>query len=336
MWGRLTMKKYNRILSSIFFFLFLFLLPSEKLYCWGFFGHKHINHHAVFLLPPEMYAFFKRNIAYLADHAADPDKRRYAIAEEAPRHYIDMDHYSADAYNTLPRRWDQAVKLYSADSLHAHGIAPWWIITMYGRLKKSFQACDGEAILKNAADIGHYIADIHVPLHTNSNHNGQKTDQHGIHAFWESRLPELYAVRQYDMFIGRAAYLSSPSEFIWKRVHESSIASDSVLVIEKKISRQFPPDKRFAYETRNGVVVRQYAERYAAAYHRQLNGMVERRMREAIEAVASFWFTAWVDAGQPDISTLNFSIDQHTTRSSLDSLQAAWLKGNIIGRTCTN
>lgn len=314
----------------------LSMLPNNKIFCWGFFGHRHINHHAVFLLPPDLYAFFKKNITYLSEHSADPDKRRYAIAEEGPRHYIDMDHYSVDAFTTLPRNWDQAVKIYSADSLQAHGIAPWWIMTMYGRLKKAFTECNAEAILRTSADIGHYIADIHVPLHASSNHNGQKTDQHGIHAFWESRLPELYAVRHYDMLIGRATYLSNPAEFIWQRVHESALASDTVLSLEKKISKQFPPDKRFAYENRNGIVVRQYAERYASVYHNRLNGMVERRMRDAIAAVASFWFTAWVDAGQPNISSLVFNSDSYAVRASLDTLQSSWLKGNIIGRTCTN
>ena len=330
------MKKRNHLLFVVLVFLSMLLLTSTHVYCWGFFGHRHINYHAVFLLPPELYSFYKKNITYLTDHATDPDKRRYAVADEGPRHYIDMDHYAADAYKTLPRNWDKAVKLYSEDSLTAHGIAPWWIIKTYSRLKRAFLVCDAEKILSISADLGHYIADIHVPLHTSSNHNGQKTDQQGIHAFWESRLPELYAVRQYDMFIGRATFLSDPMEFIWKRVHESALAADTVLSIEKKISTQYPLDKRFAYENRNGIMVRQYAERYALLYHNRLNGMVERRMRESIAAIASFWYTAWIDAGQPDISSLVFSDEQYAASASLDSLQSAWLKGKIIGRTCTN
>jgi hypothetical protein len=35
-----------------------------------------------------------------------------------------------------------------------------------------------------------------------------------------------------------------------------------------------------------------------------LQGMVERRMQQSIYAVASFWYTAWVNAGQPDLKTL--------------------------------
>ena len=32
--------------------------------------------------------------------------------------------------------------------------------------------------------------------------------------------------------------------------------------------------------------------------------MIERRMRQSIYAIASFWYTAWVNAGQPDLKSL--------------------------------
>jgi hypothetical protein len=220
-----------------------------------------------------------------------------------------MDHYLQGPKDSLPRKWDDAVLRFSADTLNAHGIAPWWIMIMQARLKKAFRECNADAILKISADLGHYIADVHVPLHASSNHNGQKTDQLGIHGFWESRLPELYAEKQYDFIIGPAAYLNSPLHFIWDRVYESAAAADTVLKVEKKISNAYPMDFRFAYESRNGVVLRQYAAQYAGIYHRKLNGMVERRMRDAIYGVASFWFTAWVDAGQPDLSQLRSSLN---------------------------
>jgi hypothetical protein len=253
-----------------------------------------------------MIGFYKSHIRYLADHATDPDKRRYAVAEEAPRHYIDMDHYENNV-QLLPKKWEEAVAQYSEDSLQAHGIAPWWIMVMQGRLKKAFEARDPNMILKTSADIGHYIADVHVPLHASSNHNGQKTEQHGIHGFWESRLPELYAEKEYDLLIGKAGYLANPAQLIWQRVQESALASDSVLKMEKQLSLRVPSDQRFSYEIRNGMVMRQYSSSYALQYHRKLNGMVERRMRSAIHGVASFWLSAWIDAGQPDLSQLKAS-----------------------------
>ncbi|MFM1794542.1 MAG: hypothetical protein RL642_927, partial [Bacteroidota bacterium] len=131
----------------------------------------------------------------------------------------------------------------------------------------------------------------------------QKTDQLGIHAFWESRLPELFAEKQYDLWLGKAAYLDQPLQFIWNRVYESGAAADTVLKVEKELSKKYADHERMSYEYRNNMLVRQYAERYALRYHQALNGMVERRMRSAVQAVASFWYTAWVEAGQPDLSS---------------------------------
>src|SRR3982750_1372715 len=86
------------------------LLPCwHACYCWGFFAHKQINYYAVFLLPPEMMVLYKPNIAFLTEHAVDPDKRRYAVAAEAARHYIDIDLYGKAPSLTLPRNWDSAV-----------------------------------------------------------------------------------------------------------------------------------------------------------------------------------------------------------------------------------
>lgn len=285
-------------LSCAIFFLNSLAKPS---YSWGFWGHRFINNNAVFLLPPPMVGFYKQHINYLTAHAADADMRRYSIKEEAPRHYIDLDQYQKTGSAKIPVQWKDAVNQYSVDSLQLHGIVPWWIMVMHERLKNAFAEKDVEQILKLSADIGHYIADAHVPLHASSNHNGQKTDQLGIHAFWESRLPELFAEKQYDLFIGRAAYLKEPLHFIWDRVYESGAAADTVLKIEKELSRQSADHEKMSFEYRNDRLVRQYSEKYAARYHKQLNGMVERRMRSSVYAVASFWYTAWVDAGQPNL-----------------------------------
>src|SRR3954470_5994158 len=58
-------------------------------YCWGFFAHQKINYYAVFLLPPQMLIFYKAHIDFIHDHAVDPDKRRYMVSAEGPRHFID-------------------------------------------------------------------------------------------------------------------------------------------------------------------------------------------------------------------------------------------------------
>ncbi len=312
--------------------LLLVFAYTPSVFCWGFYGHRMINYYAVFLLPPEMILLYKPNIDFLTEHAVDPDKRRYAVPEEGPRHYIDLDKYGQFPWDSLPRNWNEAVKKYSTDSLQKHGIVPWWVQTMLSWLTQAFKEKDQVKILKLSAEIGHYISDAHVPLHASSNHNGQYSNQRGIHGFWESRVPELLAEKQWDFFIGKADYLANPGRFIWSRVLESGAAADTVLRYERELSRQFPPDQKYAFEERNGTVIRQYSTAYTIRYDKLLKGMVERRMRQSIYAVASFWYTAWVNAGQPDLSMLSNKEFTPADQEAFDQLNRDWKNNPIKGR----
>src|SRR6188508_2740852 len=97
------------------------LFASDS-FCWGFFAHQKINYYATFLLPPEMMVLYKPNIDFIAEHAVDPDKRRYAVKDEGPRHYIDIDHYGQYPYPNLPRQWNAAIAKFGEDSVREYGI----------------------------------------------------------------------------------------------------------------------------------------------------------------------------------------------------------------------
>jgi hypothetical protein len=307
--------------------LFLFIttiLFSTDCFCWGFYAHQKINYHAVFLLPPEMLVFYKRHLQFLSDHSGDPDKRRYVVEEEGARHFIDIDHYGPYPFDSLPRRWSEAVACYGEDTLNRYGIAPWWLIATQYRLIEAFKEKDARRILKLSNDLAHYMADVHVPLHVSSNHNGQLTGQQGVHSFWETRLPELLADREWNFFTAKAAYVANPAQLIWERVLESARAADTVLHCERELSASFPPDRKFAFEERNGVIVRQYSSAFAVAYNNKLDGMAERRMRQSMHAIASLWLTAWVDAGQPDLRPLAGKEFGEEDVKEFEALNRAW------------
>jgi hypothetical protein len=279
-----------------------------------------------------MMVLYKPNITFITEHAVDPDKRRYAIAGEGARHYIDIDRYGKYPFPELPKKWNDAVAKFSEDTLKAYGIVPWWVQIMLQRLTKAFKEKNQASILKLSAELGHYVADAHVPLHANSNHNGQYTNQQGIHAFWESRVPELLADKEWDFFIGKAEYIKDPGNFIWQRVLESAAAADTVLKFEKELTAEFPADQKFSFEYRNGVIIRQYSSSFTKAYDSKLRGMIERRMRQAIYAVASFWYTAWVNAGEPDLTKLTNREFSDDDLREFESLNAAWKNNPIKGR----
>lgn len=323
------MKKFVKSLLLIL----ALLLVYYPCFCWGFYAHQKINYYACFLLPPDMMVLYKSNIAFLSEHAIDPDKRRYAVKDEAPRHYIDIDHYGKYPYAALPHKWKDAVAKFGEDSLTSQGIVPWHVQVMLGRLTLAFKDKSYSRIMKNSAEIGHYIADAHVPLHASSNHNGQLTNQKGIHGFWESRVPELLADKEWDFIIGKAQYIKDPGAFIWDRVRESGHASDSVLSIERELTKQFSEDKKYSFEIRSGKTIKQYSTAFTIAFNKKLDGMIERRMRQSIFCIASFWYTAWVNAGQPNLKSLvNQKFNEADTKE-FEELNTKWSNAEkIIGR----
>lgn len=298
---------------------------------WGFFAHQKINRLAVFTLPNGMIKFYKTHIDYLSEHAVDPDKRRYSDSLEAPRHFLDADHYGEKPFEVLPEKWNDAVAKLSKDTLEAYGIVPWTIERNYYALVRAFKERDSLKILRYSADLGHYIGDAHVPLHTTENYNGQLTGQHGIHGFWESRLPELFS-QQYDFFVGRAQYIENPLKKAWEIVRNTYTYKDSVLLIEAGLNASFAKDRKYGFSQRNGRVERQYSEDYAKAYHEALNGMVERQMRASILAIGSYWYSAWVDAGQPHLKNMAKKELSAEERKRLQDEEAQYRKGKMKGR----
>lgn len=324
--------------------LFLLLIPlvlagyrgEHKARRWGFFGHKRINRIAIFTLPPEMFGFYKEHIEFLTEHAVDPDKRRYAVDGEAPRHYIDIDHYveeGNDPFEIMPEDWDAAIEKFTEDTLQAYGIVPWYLNVMKQKLTKAFESKNVDLILKYSADIGHYIGDAHVPLHTTENYNGQLTDQKGIHGLWESRLVEVND-DNYDYYIGKAEYVEDVKSYFWEAIKGSHAAVDSVLTFEKTLTEEFDADKKYSFEQRGTQTVKVYSKEFSDEYHMRLDGMVERRLRRSILAVGSIWYTCWVDAGQPDLGALQNTPPSEELLEEMKAVDDQYHDGKHKGRIC--
>lgn len=278
-----------------------FHLDGEE--TWGFYAHSLINRMAIFSLPPEMIGFYKPHTQYIGDNAVNPDRRRYAVKGEAEKHFIDLDHYGDSALQILPMYWPEAIQKISEDSLRANGIGPWSAYLTFLSLTKALEDKNPTAILRLSADLGHYLADLNVPLHTTKNYNGQLTGQNGIHGFWESRVPELMS-EDYSLWIGQASYVSKPQVALWETVAQVHQQVDSVLTFEKKLTNSFSTDQKFSFEERNGLTVRVYSREFTEAYARALDNQIERQMKASIRMVANFWYTAWINAGQPNLNKI--------------------------------
>lgn len=304
---------------------------------WGFYAHEEINYLAVFTLPPDLFGFYKANSAYIRNSASNADKRRMVVEGEAMRHYLDVDQYErALPLDTIQLTWDSACKVYGQEHIEEHGIAPWNILRLKYALTKAFEMKDVSGILRLSSDLGHYIADIHVPLHANSNYDGQKTGQHGIHALWESRLPELF-LPDYRLLSGRAEYIENLPPRIWQVIGESFALSNWVLTKERELREEMGEGNVFRTEIRNDKPFRTYSLQFRKRYHKSLDNMVERRMRESIHLIGSIWFTAWVDAGQPELPTFTYGSDrvQPEATDSLAAKRLIPIRGRIFNKACS-
>jgi len=305
------------------------LLCSVMSYGWGFFGHKLVHQLAIYGLPKQMQGFFYKNQDYLVQKSVRPDERRNNDPHEAPRHFIDIDVYGEDAVNTMPQEWKAAAERYSADTLIKYGIVPWHVMVMKAKLTEAFRSQNADSILFYAADLGHYIADAHVPLHTTVNYDGQMTNQKGLHSLWESKVPEMQA-KAYILNNGKAEYLENTEDAIWNVVRDSHKLFPQVLEMEKEASKNFTPETKYVSVERYGKVRQYYSDEFAEAYAKLLNPTVAYRLEAAAEMVSNFWYTSWVDAGKPDLTKLMGGELSKAEKKQLKQEKKAWKKNQLF------
>ncbi|WP_413998394.1 zinc dependent phospholipase C family protein [Flavobacterium sp. W1B] len=302
---------------------------------WGIIGHERINNAAVMALPKPLQIFFYNHIDFITTESTVPDVRKYAVNDKAegPRHYFDMENFGSK--DSFPKTLEEAKQKYDAKFLDKNGILPWYIQDMMTKLTKAFKEKRKTEILFLASDLGHYIADAHMPLHTSDNHDGQNTNQKGIHSLWESRLPELFA-KNYKFNTTPAVYIEDVEKATWDIMFDTHSLVDPLLAIDKGLRTSTPENKIFVMDAAGNIAKNKYngmiySDEYASKYHTALNGMVESQMKKAIVATSSFWYTAWVNAGKPDLSNLDAKELTNYNKKALKRDSKLWEKGKLFG-----
>jgi hypothetical protein len=253
--------------------------------------------------------------------------RRKDDKQEDAKHYLDMDApiFGLDYKNTIPHDYKKAVAKYGLDSLRKEGLVPWEVVRVYGRLVEAFKSEKRDSVLFYAADLGHYVADAHVPLHTTRNHDGQLTGQKGMHVLWESLVPEAklqgYALNQ----VPAMQYIAKPQDFIFQILLESHAMLPLMFAAEKEVRAELGEDGSFEMVERYGRKQRYYTKAFIQAFGTKLGTSIPDRMLLSSSRVASFWYSAWKDAGSPkwvkqDAQVLN----------ALNQEKVIWKKNELI------
>lgn len=271
---------------------------------WGFLVHRTIAQLAIYQLPKDMQVFFFANKDSLVYGAPRPDIRRTADASEGSKHYMDMERFGEDAFRVVPHDFGEAIAKYSLDTLNKYGTLPYVVVSYMEKLTNAFRSQNADSIIFYAADLNHYISDAHVPLHTSINYDGQLTGQHGVHDLWETTVPEV-EITNYNLSTKhRARYLSSPSDEIWKIIEHTFSLLPELFEKEKEVSQNFTDSTKYRWEVRWGKNRRFYTDAFAKQYARALKSSINDQLIASSNAVADFWYTAWVNAGEPNLNNL--------------------------------
>ena len=322
-------------ITSIVFIIFFLTGSLGLLFAWGEWGHKHINRGAVFALPEGMAKFYYNHIDFLTEASVVPDLRRGVINDRAepPRHFIDIEDFGNISVETFPKTTKEAYQKWDSAFLNKTGYLPWYIQNLEEKLTQAFKKRSKSEILFISAELGHYVGDAHMPLHTSSNYNGQLTNQKGVHALWESTLPQLFG-NDFNFKVEKAKLITDIPEETWSIISQSHSLVSSLLKIEKQNRDAFDKEKLYKKDDSGKLVLSYnqpvFSDEYARSFNIALNGMVEQQLRLSITDVADYWYTAWVNAGSPELLSLD---DDHLTRQNAKNFKKefqAWSNGHLL------
>jgi hypothetical protein len=267
----------------------LLAVPAPSL-AWGFEAHKFIAERMIALLPAEIRPLFEQRRAFVIERAVDPDLWRNIFDQEAPNHFVDLDHFGTYPYPELPREYDRAVQRWGRDVIHQQGLLPWRVAELFGELQREFEGLKRDNapgylqdnIAFYATVMGHYIGDAHVPLHSVVNYDGQVTNQRGVHGRWESDLFDRSRARL-TIAPKPIQPVTDPRGFMFETLLASNQLADAVLAADKQAAagREF------------------YDDGYFDSFAKDQFGVLERRVNESITALASMIAAAWEAAGRP-------------------------------------
>ena len=294
---------------------------------WGFLVHRTIAQLAIYELPKPMQSFFYANKDSLVYGAPRPDVRRTQDESEGSKHYMDMERFGENAFKEVPRDFNEAIAKYSLDTLNKYGTLPYVVVEYMDKLTNAFRSQNADSIVFYAADLSHYIADAHVPLHTSINYDGQLTGQHGIHDLWETTVPEVEITNYNLSSRHKAKYIKSPSDEIWKIIEHTFSLLPEMFAKEIEVSGNFTDSAKYRWEVRWGKNRRFYTDAFARQYSKALKSSINDQLMASSNALADFWYTAWVNAGKPDLNKL---LTKPHNKRAFKAERKAFLKNELV------
>lgn len=283
--GRLTRQWLRRGLQAgpALLVTILFLaLPSS--FGWGENAERMIVDKAVDTLPVEMLPFFQTNRAYLMLHVTDPLESQGRNAAEQPKGFIQLDRYGPFPFTQLPRSYTSAVAKYGRRQLEARGVLPWQIGLYSKKLTDAFRAHNWDDAKTSAALLSHYVAAAHDPFKSTINNDGTLSNQPGVDERFGYGLVDRYQ-RFFFLKPNEAAFIRDPTDRAFEMSLDAHSWLENVLLADRRAREGLPG----------------YTSEYYDRFYAQVGAVLIRQLSDASTDLGSYWMTAWINAGRPQL-----------------------------------
>jgi hypothetical protein len=278
---RITRQGLRTIPALLLTILFL-VLPSS--FGWGENAERIIVDKAVDTLPDEMLPFFQANRSFLMQHVTDPLESEARTPAEQPKGFIDLDHYGPFPFTTLPRTYTAAVAKYGRRQLESRGVLPWQIGLYSKKLTDAFRAHNWDDARTSAALLAHYVAAAHDPFKSTLNNDGTLTGQPGVNERFGNGLLDRYQ-RFFFLKPNEAAFIRDPTDHAFEMSLSAHSWLENILLADRR--------------SREGLTG--YTGEYYDRFYAQAGAVLIRQLSDASTDLGSYWMTAWINAGRPQL-----------------------------------
>ena len=260
----------------------LFFCPAAA--PWGTNAQRLITSKAVETLPLELRGFYQsRRDGILAAVSnsmeaieRDPNQLRY--------HVLYLNRYSPFPYDQIPRDYKAAVAKFGRLKLEAAGLLPWQVGVYSQKLTDAFRKSDWEGVRVNSALLASFVAEAHDPFNMVEVKDPRTGTPDGIQDRFSKNLVERYS-NFFPMRPNDAYFISDPTVTAF----EDCFSAHSWIEIIEQADRR----------SRWGLS--QYTDEYYDRFYNTIGAVLIRQLSDASTQVGSFWFTAWTNAGKPQL-----------------------------------
>ncbi len=272
----------HRLCSALVLILLILFLALPASFGWGDNAERLITSKAVDTLPDEMRPFFEANRQFLVQHVTEAAQSKNPADEH--NGFIELNHYGHFPFSDLPRSYSAAVAKYSRRTVETYGLLPWQIGLYSQKLTEDFQSGNWNDAKLTAAILAHYVAAAHDPFNTTLNRDGKLSGQPGVNDRFGTGLVDRYQLFFY-VKPNEAVLVRDPTDYAFEMCLSAHAWLDNILLQDRRAEEGLSD----------------YNSEYYDRFYAQAGAILIRQVSDASTDVGSYWMTAWINAGRPQL-----------------------------------